>query len=215
MSDIKVPTLPESIADALIVTWHKKEGDPVKRDEVIVEIETDKVVLEVPAADDGVLGKIIEDEGTTVLAHQVIGSIEVGATASAAPEAAATSEPSSSDNASGSAGQTSPAVRKLLVEHGLEAGDVKGTGKNGRISKEDVERHVSGMGASKGAAATAPTAAAPSSASAGATSGASAPVAAPVLALPIGDGERTEKRVPMTRLRARIAERLLLSLIHI
>ena len=85
MSDIKVPTLPESIADALIVTWHKKEGDPVKRDEVIVDIETDKVVLEVPAADDGVLGKIIEDEGTTVLAHQVIGSIEVGATASAAP----------------------------------------------------------------------------------------------------------------------------------
>ena len=213
MSDIKVPTLPESIADALIVTWHKKEGDPVKRDEVIVEIETDKVVLEVPAADDGVLGKIIEDEGTTVLAHQVIGSIEVGATASAAPEAAASSEPSSSDNASGSAGQTSPAVRKLLAEHGLEAGDVKGTGKNGRISKEDVERHVSGMGASKGAAATAPTAAAPSSASAGvsagASSGASAPVAAPVLALPIGDGERTEKRVPMTRLRARIAERLL------
>ena len=209
MSDIKVPTLPESIADALIVTWHKKEGDPVKRDEVIVEIETDKVVLEVPAADDGVLGKIIEDEGTTVLAHQVIGSIEVGATASAAPEAAAASAPASGDNASGAAGQTSPAVRKLLAEHGLDASDVKGTGKNGRISKEDVERHVSGgAGASKAAAATAPTAAAPASASAGASAG-SAPVAAPVLALPIGDGERTEKRVPMTRLRARIAERLL------
>ncbi len=75
-SEIKVPTLPESIADALIVTWHKKEGDPVRRDEVLVDIETDKVVMEVPAAEDGVLGKIIEDEGTTVSAHQVIGSIE-------------------------------------------------------------------------------------------------------------------------------------------
>ena len=198
MSDIKVPTLPESIADALIVTWHKKEGDPVKRDEVIVDIETDKVVLEVPAADDGVLGKIIEDEGTTVLAHQVIGSIEVGATASAAPAAV---ETTSSDDKSESPGQTSPSVRKLLAEHGLDAGDVKGSGKNGRISKEDVERHVSSAG-SKGAAETAPAAVAASPAS-------SASTAAPVLALPIGDGGRTEKRVPMTRLRARIAERLL------
>ncbi len=203
MSDIKVPTLPESIADALIVTWHKKEGDPVKRDEVIVEIETDKVVLEVPAADDGVLGKIIEDEGTTVLAHQVIGSIEVGATASAAPAASSAPEPESGDAVSGAPGQTSPAVRKLLVKHSLQASDVQGTGKNGRISKEDVERHVSGMGGSEVAVGTAPAAAADVSA------GASTSATAPALALPIGDGERTEKRVPMSRLRARIAERLL------
>ena len=86
-SEIKVPTLPESIADALIVTWHKKEGDPVKRDEVLVDIETDKVVMEVPAAEDGVLGKIIEPEGTTVSAHQVIGSIEAGDATAAAPAA--------------------------------------------------------------------------------------------------------------------------------
>ena len=77
-SEIKVPTLPESIADALIVTWHKKPGDPVKRDEVLVDVETDKVVLEVPAAEDGVLGEIVEDEGATVTAHQVIGTIEAG-----------------------------------------------------------------------------------------------------------------------------------------
>ena len=83
-SQIKVPTLPESIADALIVTWHKQEGDPVKRDEVLVDIETDKVVMEVPAAEDGVLGKIIEPEGTTVAAHQVIGSIEEGSAAAPA-----------------------------------------------------------------------------------------------------------------------------------
>ncbi len=203
MSDIKVPTLPESIADALVVTWHKKEGDPVKRDEVLVDIETDKVVLEVPAAEDGVLGKIIEDEGTTVTAHQVIGSIEVGAAASAAPAAATASasaaETGSSDDDSSSAGQTSPSVRKLLTAHGLEASDVKGSGKNGRISKEDVEQHVSSMGnKAPTAPASVPAAAKPASTS-----------AAPVLPLPIGDGERTEKRVPMSRLRSRIAERLL------
>jgi len=209
MSDIKVPTLPESIADALIVTWHKQEGDAVKRDEVLVDIETDKVVLEVPAAEDGVLGKIVEGEGTTVTAHQVIGSIEVGAAAapSAAPaaKAAPTAAPAgqSDDESAGSGpGQTSPSVRKLLAEHGLEASDVKGTGKNGRINKDDVERHVSNSGSNAGATSVA---ASPTASPAAAPATASAPV----LALPIGDGDRTEKRVPMSRLRARIAERLL------
>ncbi|MCL4142482.1 UNVERIFIED_CONTAM: hypothetical protein GTU68_062622 [Idotea baltica] len=160
-SEIKVPTLPESIADALIVTWYKAEGDPIQRDEVLVDIETDKVVMEVPAAQDGVMGKIIEPEGTT-----------------AAPAAAASSDDGD--------GQTSPSVRKLLTEHGLSASDVKGSGKNGRISKEDVEQHVANKSSSA-----APTA----SANAAAT-----------LAVA---GERTEKRVPMSRLRSRIAERLL------
>jgi len=122
-SEIKVPTLPESIADALIVTWHKKEGDPVKRDEVLVDIETDKVVLEVPAAEDGVLGKIIEPEGTTVAAHQLIGSIEAGSAGSAAVAAAPASAPVAAEPAESSdPGQTSPAVRKLLDKHGLSAG---------------------------------------------------------------------------------------------
>jgi len=200
-SEIKVPTLPESIADALIVTWHKAEGDPVERDEVLVDIETDKVVLEVPAAEDGVLGKIIEPEGTTVTAHQVIGSIEAGSAAvsaaaspaaSAAPAATAVSNAAASDAGDG---QTSPSVRKLLAEHGLSAADVKGSGKNGRISKEDVEQHISANKGGAAAGAAAGVAAATSS------SGSTPP--APVA------GERSERRVPMSRLRSRIAERLL------
>lgn len=197
-SEIKVPTLPESIADALIVTWHKQEGDAVSRDEVLVDIETDKVVLEVPAAEDGVMGKIIEPEGTTVAAHQVIGSIEAGtaaapAAAQATPEDASATSSVSTDE--GEAGQTSPSVRKLLEKHGLSASQVKGTGKKGRISKQDVEAHVAG-----GSAAAAAPAAAVSSVAA-----AKASTEAPSMP----QGERVEKRVPMTRLRARIAERLL------
>jgi len=205
-SEIKVPTLPESIADALIVTWHKKEGDPVRRDEVLVDIETDKVVLEVPAAEDGVLGKIIEDEGTTVAAHQVIGSIEAGDASSAATSASAAAPAavaSDAEDEPAEAGQTSPSVRKLLEKHGLGANAVKGTGKNGRISKEDVERHVAGQGTLSAVTSSA----VPASSPAKAPVSASAAPAAPVAAMP--DGERVEKRVPMTRLRARIAERLL------
>jgi len=190
VSDIKVPTLPESIADALVVNWHKQEGDSVQRDEVLVEIETDKVVLEVPAAEDGVMGKIIESEGTTVTAHQVIGSILVGASSNAASAAPAAPSASNDDGSadSNAPGQTSPSV--------------------------DVEQHVasSSNGASAAAAATAAVAvaatasvAAASSSSVSTPSG-SAPTPAAV-ALP--EGERVEKRVPMSRLRARIAERLL------
>ncbi|MFK8076801.1 MAG: biotin/lipoyl-containing protein, partial [Granulosicoccus sp.] len=197
-SEIKVPTLPESIADALIVTWHKKEGDPVSRDEVLVDIETDKVVMEVPAAEDGVLGKIIEPEGTTVSAHQVIGSIEASDGAAPAPAAAASmaAAETAAEPENSSAGQTSPSVRKLLDKHGLSASDVKGSGKNGRISKEDVEQHVAGS--SKASAPVASIASAPAAASAAPVSTAPASTAP----LPIvADGERVEKRVPMTRLR--------------
>lgn len=202
-SEIKVPTLPESIADALIVTWHKQEGDAVSRDEVLVDIETDKVVLEVPAAEDGVLGKIIEPEGTTVAAHQVIGSIEKAsaavkpAAAAEAPVPAATA----ADDDSTSAGQTSPSVRKLLEKHGLTAAQVNGTGKNGRITQADVNAHVAGGGASPAVVAVAPAAVVATPAVAPAPVAASAPV--------VPQGERLEERVPMTRLRARIAERLL------
>ncbi len=199
-SEIKVPTLPESIADALIVTWHKKEGDPVRRDEVLVDIETDKVVMEVPAAEDGVLGKIIEDEGTTVMAHQVIGSIEAGS--ASGENAAASSEEVEIPATAGddATPQTSPAVRKALTEHGLQASDVKGSGKNGRLTKGDVEQHAAAQSTAKPAAA--PVAVASATAKPAA--------AASATPLPIiADGERVEKRVPMSRLRARIAERLL------
>ena len=203
-TEIKVPTLPESIADALIVTWHKKPGDAVRRDDVLVDVETDKVVLEVPASEDGVLGPIIEDEGATVTAQQIIGSIEAGTGAAAADDKsdtaseAAASTPAAQDVEEAgveSGGQTSPAVRKLLTQHDLKAEDVKGSGKNGRISKEDVEAHV--------ATSTAAAAATPSG------SAASAPAASTASAMPRLEGDRSERRVPMTRLRARIAERLL------
>ncbi|MFK7890132.1 MAG: 2-oxoglutarate dehydrogenase complex dihydrolipoyllysine-residue succinyltransferase [Granulosicoccus sp.] len=203
-SEIKVPTLPESIADALIVTWHKSEGDPVKRDEVLVDVETDKVVLEVPAAEDGVLGKILEAEGTTVTAHQVIGSIEPQASANASAATAAVAAPAPADNSDASPtdtapGQTSPTVRKLLDQHGLSAAHVVGSGKNGRISVEDVERHV----AASQSASPSPVSAMPASNQVTASPAALADESV------IGAGDRVEKRVPMTRLRARIAERLL------
>lgn len=183
-TEIKVPTLPESVADATIVAWHIKPGESISRDDVLVDVETDKVVLEVPAPFDGVLESIIEDEGSVVLADQLIGIFKEGS-AKAAP--AASTESTDAD----AGGPTSPSVRKMLAENNLQAGDIKGTGSNGRISKEDVEAHL----ASATAAPTpAPVAAKPAPAAA-------APVVVP--------GERTERRVPMTRMRTRIAERLL------
>lgn len=186
-TEIKVPTLPESVADATIVAWHIKPGESISRDEVLVDVETDKVVLEVPAPFDGVLESIVEDEGSVVVAEQLIGTFKEGS--AAAPAASAASTGSSDDSATG--GPTSPSVRKMLTENNLQADDVKGSGANGRISKEDVEAHLAGSAAA--APAPAPAAAKP------------APAAAPVVVA----GERTERRVPMTRMRTRIAERLL------
>ena len=176
--DIVVPVLPESVADATVATWHVAEGDTVSVDQNLVDIETDKVVLEVVAQDNGVIGKIIHVEGDTVLGAQKIGELNAGATANSAATAAPIEDAVSSDEIA------SPSVRRLMTEKGLTAADVTGTGKGGRISKEDVE-----------AAANKPTAAPK----------AAAPVAAPEQDL----GERTQKRVPMTRLRKTIATRLL------
>lgn len=175
--EIVVPVLPESVADAAVATWHKRPGDAVERDEVIVEIETDKVILEVPAVESGVLVEILEEEGATVLGQQVIGRLKVGAVAGeeTKDKPAAASEESV---------DASPAVRRLIAEKGLDASKIAGTGKNGLITKEDVEKSL------------APAAPAPKAA------------AAPVVEVALQSG-RTEKRVAMTRLRKRIAERLL------
>ena len=178
--DILVPVLPESVADATVATWHVSEGDAVSRDQVLVEIETDKVVLEVPASSDGVMGPILQGEGETVLGEQKIGELVAGAAAAAPASTEAAEETSAGD------GVASPSVRRLMTEKGLTEADVKGTGKGGRITKEDVE-----AAANKPAAASA--AAAP------------APAAQASAAL----GERSQKRVPMTRLRKTIANRLL------
>lgn len=180
--EVKVPQLPESVADATIATWHVQPGQAVTRDQNLVDIETDKVVLEVVAPADGVLAEIRQAEGATVGADEVIGVVMAGATAAAAPApAASAAADSDNDNDTEVAG---PAVRRLLAEHGLQVSAVKGTGKGGRVTKEDVENHLS----KKSSAAPAPAAAA---------------TPAPVL------GEREEKRVPMTRLRKTIATRLL------
>ncbi len=176
--DILVPVLPESVADATVATWHVAEGDSVTADQNLVDIETDKVVLEVVAQDNGVIGKILHAEGDTVLGQQKIGELNAGATAATTATAAPIEEAVSSDDLA------SPSVRRLMTEKGLTAADVVGTGKGGRISKEDVE-----AAANKPKAAPAPAAAAP----------------APAADL----GERSQKRVPMTRLRKTIANRLL------
>ncbi|NRA72241.1 MAG: 2-oxoglutarate dehydrogenase complex dihydrolipoyllysine-residue succinyltransferase [Gammaproteobacteria bacterium] len=182
--EIKVPVLPESVADASIATWHVKVGDVVSRDDNLVDIETDKVVLEVPAPDNGVIIEIREDEGATVLGEHVIAILKPGAVAGqevtndAPATAAATNvEPSAGEQSDA----LSPSVRRLLSEHNLSADKIKGSGVGGRLTKEDVEAFIK-----------------------------SAKAAAPVAAAPVVDlGARSQKRVPMTRLRKTIAKRLL------
>ncbi|MEB6667570.1 2-oxoglutarate dehydrogenase complex dihydrolipoyllysine-residue succinyltransferase [Acinetobacter vivianii] len=180
-TEIKAPVFPESVADGTIATWHKKVGEPVSRDEVICDIETDKVVLEVVAPADGSLVAIIKDEGDTVLSDEVIAQFEAGAVSAAAPEAAAPAEAAPAAPAAAASTQPvdqnqAPAVRKALSETGINAADVQGTGRGGRITKEDVVNHKPGTS---------------------------------VQPLSVAVGERIEKRVPMTRLRKRVAERLL------
>ncbi|MFM5108995.1 2-oxoglutarate dehydrogenase complex dihydrolipoyllysine-residue succinyltransferase [Aeromonas caviae] len=182
--EIKVPDLPESVADATIATWHKKPGDLVARDEVLVDIETDKVVLEVPAPEAGVLGDILQSEGATVLSRQLIAMLKPAPVAGEA-----TSEKPVEAVADDAADGLSPSVRRMVAEHDIDVAKLTGTGKGGRVTKEDVEAFIKNLGKAPVAAPTA-----------------TAPVAAAPVALLAG---RTEKRVPMTRLRKRIAERLL------
>jgi len=189
--EIKAPTFPESVADGTVATWHKQPGDACSLDELIVDIETDKVVLEVVAPADGVIKEILKAEGDTVLSEEVLAMFEAGAVASAAPAAASAS--AATDTAATDADKVGPAARRLIDEHGLDASKITGSGKNGGITKEDVQAYVNSQSS---APATAP-AAAPAPA---------AKAAAPVVN--VAAGERVEKRVPMTRLRATIAKRL-------
>ncbi|NWK51762.1 2-oxoglutarate dehydrogenase complex dihydrolipoyllysine-residue succinyltransferase [Acinetobacter sp. SwsAc5] len=190
-TEIKAPVFPESVADGTIATWHKQPGEAVSRDEVICDIETDKVVLEVVAPADGTISVIIKNEGDTVLSDEVIAQFEAGAVSGAAQTQAVQSEAqveqAAAKTEAGAApvveraqpvADQAPAVRKALTETGVNAADVSGTGRGGRITKEDVANHQA-----KPAAAAAP--------------------------LSVAVGERIEKRVPMTRLRKRVAERLL------
>ncbi|MBL8447500.1 MAG: 2-oxoglutarate dehydrogenase complex dihydrolipoyllysine-residue succinyltransferase [Zoogloeaceae bacterium] len=184
--EVKVPQLSESVSEATLVSWHKKEGDSVSRDENLIDIETDKVVLETPAPADGVLVKIIKANGDTVTSGELLAQIDTEGKAAAAgpaaapapaPAAAAPAAPAAA--ASAPAGTASPSARKILDEKGVAAADVAGTGRGGRVTKEDA------VAAAKPAAAPAP--------------------------MPAVTGDRPEQRVPMSRLRARVAERLLQS----
>ncbi|MEZ9509834.1 dihydrolipoamide succinyltransferase [Vibrio breoganii] len=191
--EILVPDLPESVADATVATWHKKPGERVERDDVLVDIETDKVVLEVPAPEAGVLEEIFEEEGATVLSKQLLAKIKLGAVAGE-PTKDSTEDTEASPDKRHKASLTeesnealSPAVRRLLAEHNLSPSDVKGTGVGGRITREDVDAHLAN--AAKAAKA--------------------APAATPTAEPELPAAARTQKRVPMTRLRKTVANRLL------
>ncbi len=199
--EVKVPQLSESVAEATLMSWKKKAGEAVAADEIIIEIETDKVVLEVPAPAAGVLAEIMEADGATVASEQVIARIDTAGKAAApapAASAGAAAAPAASAAAAAAAGASKgnvamPAAAKILSEKGLSPADVQGSGKDGRVTKGDALAAASAGGAkSTGAAKALPQAAAP------------APAQEEL-------GERPEQRVPMTRLRARIAERLLQS----
>ncbi len=172
--EVKVPSLPESVADATIVTWHKKPGDAVKRDENLVDLETDKVVLEVPAPADGVLKEIVKDKGAVVKSDELLAIIEAGQVAAATKTVETTSVKESA-----SAASAGPSARRAAAEHEVKIEQVAGSGKGGRVTKEDIIGQTD-------------------------KSAAKSTVSPAVTAV----GERSEQRVPMSRLRAKIAERL-------
>jgi len=186
--EIKAPTLPESVPDGTIATWHKKAGDAVKRDELLVDIETDKVVIEVVSPADGILQKIIKNTGDTIVSNELIAHVEAGAVA-AAPAARPTE--AKIETATADEPMLSPAAKKIAEENGISLDSIKGSGKNGRVTKEDVLEAVARKGT---APAAAPAVAAVSP--------------APAIRPDMSTG-RIEERVPMSRLRAKVAERLL------
>jgi 2-oxoglutarate dehydrogenase E2 component (dihydrolipoamide succinyltransferase) len=185
--EVKVPQLPESVTDATLVAWHKKAGEAVGRDENLVDLETDKVVLEVPAPSSGVIKEIKVENGATVTSGQVLAILEEGAGAAAAKPAAAPVQASAAPEAKTAAAKLAPAAKRMVAENKLDAGQIAGSGRDGRISKGDVIQHMAAGKEAAPAKTAKPT---------------------PAVKLPAPAGARTEQRVPMTRLRARIAERL-------
>lgn len=211
--EVKVPQLSESVAEATLVSWHKQEGESVTRDENLIDIETDKVVLELPAPGDGVLVKLLKANGATVTSGEVIAHLDTEAKAAAAPASKAEKPaPAKADKAApapqaaaAAAPTVMPAARKLLAETGVDASQIEGSGRGGRVTKADV------LNMSKPAPAPAATPAAPSaSAPAPAAPRPSLPQP-PAISLDAVLANRPEQRVPMSRLRARVAERLLQS----
>jgi len=215
--EVKVPVLPESITEATLVNWHKKAGDAVKRDENLVDVETDKVVLELPAPGSGVVTEIRKPDGATVTAQEVIAVIDTDAKGASAAEAA-TAAPAAAAPAAASAPAVTaspqvaaaalPAARKLMAEQNLSPGDVAGTGRGGRVTKGDV---LAAVGAKRDGGKPVPTAAPAAAAAPAARAPAPEPVQAPAIKLPAALGARPEQRVPMSRLRQRVAERLVQS----
>ena len=186
---IKVPELPESVADAVVANWYKKVGEEINVDEVLVDLETDKVILEVPSIRQGVVKEILFSVGDTVTAGQLLAVID-----DSAETGASSKPPAIEKTAASSVASMSPSVRKLIAEHEIDESRLLGTGKNGRILKQDVEKYLAAAGDKESVRET--------------------PVEniAPVAAKSLpASGERLERRVPMTRLRARIAERLIQS----
>lgn len=210
--EVKVPQLSESVAEATLLNWKKKAGDAVAQDEILIEIETDKVVLEVPAPQAGILVEIVHDDGATVAADQCIAKIDTEATASATTNTAPAASPSSTPiaaptppvSASATTPPAMPAAAKLMAEHNISPSTLQGTGKDGRITKGDVLAAIANPPAKSTAPSATPT-------------DNTIPTGVPTSTLPQAAaaqpdlGERPEERVPMTRLRARIAERLLQS----
>ena len=193
--EVKVPQLPESVTDATVVTWHKRAGDSVRRDENLVDLETDKVVLEVPAPSDGVLKELKIDDGTIVTGGQVLALLEPGEVTAVAPStgtdnALTTAEPAEADTSSeNAAARLGPAARRLVEERDLDPSAIPGTGRDGRVTKGDVLDFLEARRA----------------VSAESEPEEDAPITMPPAG---GGGPRAEQRVAMTRLRARIAERL-------
>ncbi|WP_297794646.1 2-oxoglutarate dehydrogenase complex dihydrolipoyllysine-residue succinyltransferase [uncultured Marinobacter sp.] len=190
-TEIKAPVFPESVAEGTVATWHKQPGEACSRDELIVDIETDKVVLEVVAPADGVIEEVVKGEGDTVESGEVIGKFKEGAAGESKPAESkkeeAPKEETKSEAPSGDA-ILSPAARKLAEENDVDPNAVKGTGKDGRVTKEDVQNHVDSAKSSAPASAPKP--------------------ADDMPQVDLASGERPEKRVPMTRLRSSIAKRL-------
>ncbi len=221
--DVKVPVLAESVPDATLLEWRKQPGDAVDKDEILIELETDKVVLEVPAPEAGVLAEILKHTGDTVLSQEVLARIEPGAGAPARPlglapdPGEAPAAPSPPPAATAVPERLSPAVRRLVDEHGLDASAISGTGRDGRITKADVLVHLEASAkpaeaASAPEAAPAPTAAVTEPTRVQTAPAASTPAPAPARTEPApaapAPGSRCERREPMSRLRRRIAERL-------